>query len=133
MVAVIMAPLAISIGMSSRNNLVAWFRTAARYGSRHRDEPGARRHLLGYVVVDAGKAEFMKRPEAMRWIEVCSARSKRCRSWARPVLRGRLRQAHQPGAATTRRAFDVVPETADTISQYLFLFSISAKPADSTT
>ncbi|MBK6676021.1 MAG: MMPL family transporter [Rhodocyclaceae bacterium] len=134
-VAVIMALLAISIWGTTRihvnNNLVAWFKD----GSEIRVADTAMNQALGgtslgYVVVDAGKAEFMKRPEAMRWIEGLQRQIE-----ALPVVGKTFsvvdyvkrinRVLHDDEAR-----FDVVPETADTIGQYLFLFSMSAKPAD---
>lgn len=134
-VAVALVLVAVSIWGTTRihvnNNLVAWFKN----DSEIRIADTAMNQALGgtslgYVVVDAGKAEFMKRPDAMRWIEGLQRRLEtlpvvgKTFSVADYVKRIN-RVLHDDDAS-----FDVVPATADTIGQYLFLFNMSAKPAD---
>ncbi|MEW6600774.1 MAG: MMPL family transporter, partial [Nitrospirota bacterium] len=85
---------------------------------------------LGYVVAISDKEDDIKTPEAMRYIE---------------GLQRHLEKLPVVGKTTSvvdyvKRInlvlhngdpeYDVVPETKDTIGQYLFLFSMSAKPSD---
>lgn len=113
------------------NNLVAWFKQS----SEIRIADTAMNQALGgtslgYLVVQAGEPEFLKRPEAMRWIEGLQRHLEtmpavgKTFSVADYVKRiNRVLHDDDP-------KFDAVPETADTVGQYLFLFSMSAKPAD---
>ncbi|HLF30722.1 MAG TPA: MMPL family transporter [Xanthomonadales bacterium] len=113
------------------NNLVAWFKT----GSEIRVADTAMNTALGgtslgYLVVEAQEADFMKRPEAMRWLEGLQRHLEtlpvvgKTFSVADYVKRiNRVLHDDDP-------KYDVVPDTQDGIGQYLFLFSMSAKPSD---
>jgi predicted RND superfamily exporter protein len=113
------------------NNLVAWFKT----GSEIRIADTAMNTALGgtslgYLVVEAQEANFMKRPEAMRWLEGLQRHLEtlpvvgKTFSVADYVKRiNRVLHDDDP-------KYDVVPDTQDGIGQYLFLFSMSAKPSD---
>ena len=113
------------------NNLVAWFKT----GSEIRIADTAMNAALGgtslgYLVVEAQEADFMKRPEAMRWLEGLQRHLEtlpvvgKTFSVADYVKRiNRVLHDDDP-------KYDVVPDTQDGIGQYLFLFSMSAKPSD---
>jgi len=113
------------------NNLVAWFKS----GSEIRVADSAMNAALGgtslgYVVVDAGEPDFMKRPEAVRWLEGLQRHLEtlpvvgKTFSVADYVKRIN-RVLHDDDAK-----YDVVPDTQDGVGQYLFLFSMSAKPSD---
>jgi len=113
------------------NNLVEWFTK----GSDVRVADTVMNKALGgtslgYVVAIAKDDDYIKTPEAMRYIE---------------GLQRRLEQLPVVGKTTSvvdyvKRInrvlhdddpkYDVVPETKDMIGQYLFLFSMSAKPSD---
>lgn len=113
------------------NNLVAWFEE----GSEIRVADAAMNAALGgtslgYVVVEAQESDFMKRPEAMRWLQGLQRHLE-----ALPVVGKtfsvadyvkRINRVLHDDDAT----HDVVPDEADSIGQYLFLFSMSAKPSD---
>jgi len=113
------------------NNLVAWFKPS----SEIRVADTAMNQALGgtslgYLVVESGEAEFMKRPEAMRWLEGLQHHLEtlpvvgKTFSVADYVKRiNRVLHDDNP-------KFDTIPDTPDTVGQYLFLFSMSAKPAD---
>ncbi|MBZ0097024.1 MAG: MMPL family transporter [Sulfuricella sp.] len=113
------------------NNLVAWFKPS----SEIRVADTAMNQALGgtslgYLVVQGGEPEFMKRPDAMRWLEGLQRHLEtlpvvgKTFSVADYVKRiNRVLHDDDP-------KFDVVPETQDTVGQYLFLFSMSAKPSD---
>jgi len=74
--------------------------------------------------------DFMKRPEAMRWLEGLQRHLE-----TMPVV-GKTFSVADYVKRINRvlhdddRKFDTIPETQDTVGQYLFLFSMSAKPAD---
>jgi predicted RND superfamily exporter protein len=113
------------------NNMVEWFK-------KHSDVRVADTVMnkalggtsLGYVVAIAKEEDFIKTPEAMRYIE---------------SLQKELEELPLVGKTTSvvdyvKRVnrvlhdndpkFDIVPEIKETIGQYLFLFSMSAKPSD---
>ncbi|MFZ2301038.1 MAG: MMPL family transporter [Gallionella sp.] len=113
------------------NNLVAWFKQS----SEIRIADTAMNQALGgtslgYLVVQSNEPDFMKRPEAMRWMEGLQRHLEtlpvagKTFSVADYVKRiNRVLHDDDP-------KFDAIPETRDTVGQYLFLFSMSAKPAD---
>jgi len=113
------------------NNMVAWFKP----GSEIRVADAVINRAmggtsLGYVVVAADRPEAIKRPETLRYIEGLQRHLERLpvvgktTSVVDYVKRiNRVLHDDDPG-------FDTVPDTADTIAQYLFLFSTSAKPSD---
>ncbi len=78
----------------------------------------------------ANEPEFMKRPEAMRWLEGLQRHLETL-----PIV-GKTFSVADYVKRINRvlhdddQKFDTVPETQDTVGQYLFLFSMSAKPAD---
>jgi uncharacterized protein len=113
------------------NNLVAWFKAS----SEIRVADTAMNQALGgtslgYLVVQAKEPEFMKRPEAVAWLEGLQRHLEslsvvgKTFSVADYVKRiNRVLHDDDP-------TFDAVPETQDMVGQYLFLFSMSAKPSD---
>jgi hypothetical protein len=113
------------------NNMVAWFKES----SEIRVADTAMNQALGgtslgYLVVQSGEAEFMKRPEAMRWVEGLQRQLE-----ALPVVGKTFSVADYVKRINRvlhddEPKFDAVPETKDAIGQYLFLFSMSAKPSD---
>jgi len=113
------------------NNMVAWFKES----SEIRIADTAMNQALGgtslgYLVVQTPEAESVKRPETLRWIEGLQRHLEgmpvvgKTFSVADYVKRiNRVLHDDDP-------KFDAVPETQDTVGQYLFLFGMSAKPAD---
>ena len=113
------------------NNMVAWFKAS----SEIRVADTAMNQALGgtslgYLVVQSGQADFMKSPEAMRWLAGLQQDLERLPvvgktfSVADYVKRiNRVLHDNDP-------KFDAVPDTSDSVGQYLFLFSMSAKPSD---
>ncbi len=113
------------------NNLVAWFKDS----SEIRVADTAMNQALGgtslgYLVAQSKEPEFMKRPEAMRWLEGLQRHLE-----GMPVV-GKTFSVADYVKRINRvlhdddSKFDVVPETQDTVGQYLFLFGMSAKPSD---
>jgi len=113
------------------NNMVAWFKASSEIRVA---DTAMNRALggtsLGYLVVQSSEAEFMKRPEAVRWIEGLQRHLE-----ALPVV-GKTFSVADYVKRINRvlhdddPKYDAVPETKDTVGQYLFLFSMSAKPSD---
>ncbi|OIQ88985.1 MMPL family protein [mine drainage metagenome] len=113
------------------NNLVAWFKASSDI--RVADTVMNRAlggTSLGYLVVGSKEAEFMKRPEAVRWIEGLQRHLEtlpvvgKTFSVADYVKRiNRVLHDDDP-------KYDTVPDSKDAIGQYLFLFGMSAKPSD---
>jgi hypothetical protein len=122
------------IGLSKitvNNNLVEWFKK----GSDVRVADTVMNKALGgtslgYVVAIAKEDEYIKTPEAMRYIEGLQRRLEKL-----PVV-GKTTSVVDYVKRINRVLhdddpnYDVVPETRDMIGQYLFLFSMSAKPSD---
>ncbi|MDO9012515.1 MAG: MMPL family transporter [Gallionella sp.] len=113
------------------NNLVAWFKPSSEIrvaDSVMNQALGGT--SLGYLVVESGDAEFMKQPEAMRWLEGLQRHLETL-----PVV-GKTFSVTDYLKRINRvlhdndQKFDTVPDTPEMIGQYLFLFSMSAKPAD---
>ena len=122
------------IGLSKitvNNNLVEWFKK----GSDVRVADTVMNKALGgtslgYVVATAKDDDYIKTPEAMRYIEGLQRRLEKL-----PVV-GKTTSVVDYVKRINRvlhdddPKYDVVPETKDMIGQYLFLFSMSAKPSD---
>jgi len=134
-VAIVVVLVAVSVWGASRihvnNNLVAWF--AASSDIRVADtamNAALGGTSLGYMVVQSKEPEFMKRPEAQRWIEGLQRDLE-----ALPVV-GKTFSVADYVKRINRvlhdddPKYDAVPDTKDTVGQYLFLFSMSAKPSD---
>ncbi|MBF0465097.1 MAG: MMPL family transporter [Nitrospirae bacterium] len=113
------------------NNLVDWF----KYGSKIRTADRVLNSSLGgtslgYIAAIAQEEEFIKTPEAMKYIEGLQRYLEKL-----PVVGktfsvvdyvkriNRVLHSDNP-------IFDSVPETKEAIGQYLFLFGMSAKPSD---
>lgn len=113
------------------NNMVAWFKESSeiRVADTVMNQAlGGTSH--GYLVVQSEQPEFMKSPEAMRWLEGLQRHLEglpvvgKTFSVADYVKRiNRVLHDNDP-------KLDVIPQTSDSVGQYLFLFSMSAKPSD---
>ncbi|MBI5641580.1 MAG: MMPL family transporter, partial [Nitrospirae bacterium] len=113
------------------NNLVEWF----KYHSDVRTADRVINKSLGgtslaYVVATAQKDDFMKTPEAMRYIEGLQRHLEKL-----PVV-GKTTSVVDYVKRINRvlhdddPKYDAVPQTKEMIGQYIFLFSMSAKPSD---
>ena len=113
------------------NNMVSWFKK----GSDMRIADTAMNESLGgtslaYVVVGGKEDDYMKTPEAMLYVEGLQRHIEtlpfvgKTHSVADYVKRiNRTLHSDSP-------QFDRIPDTKEIIGQYLFLFSMSAKPSD---
>ncbi|KWT79601.1 efflux RND transporter permease subunit [Candidatus Magnetominusculus xianensis] len=113
------------------NNLVEWFKK----GSEVRAADTVINQALGgtatgYIVATAKEDDYIKTPAAMRYIEGLQRRLETL-----PVV-GKTMSVVDYVKRINRvlhnddTSYDVVPERKDIIGQYLFLFSMSAKPSD---
>ncbi|NJD56652.1 MAG: hypothetical protein FIA94_09650 [Nitrospirae bacterium] len=113
------------------NNLVEWFKK----GSDVRVSDTVINQALGgtslgYVVATAKEDEYIKTPEAMRYIEGLQRHLEKL-----PVV-GKTTSVVDYVKRINRvlhdddPKYDTVPETREMIGQYIFLFSMSAKPSD---
>jgi len=126
--------IAAIIGISKtvvNNNMVEWFKK----GSEVRVADTVMNKALGgtslgYIVAISDKDDYIKTPEAMNYIEGLQRRLEKL-----PVV-GKTTSVVDYVKRINRvlhndnPKFDAVPETKEMIGQYLFLFSMSAKPSD---
>ena len=113
------------------NNLVEWFKP----GSEVRTADRVLNQALGgtslaYVVAEAQEDEFMKTPEALRYLEGLQRHLE-----ALPMVGKTFSVVDYVKRINlvlhdNDPKFDAVPETREMIGQYLFLFAMSAKPSD---
>ncbi len=123
------------IGISKivvNNNLVEWFKKSNEVRVADREINNALGGTsLGYVVaISESNNEYIKTPEAMRYIEGIQRHLEKLPmvgktfSVADYVKRiNRVLHDDDP-------KYDTVPDTKEAVGQYLFLFSMSAKPSD---
>jgi hypothetical protein len=113
------------------NNLVEWFKkdSEVRIADTviNKSLGGT---SLGYVVAVSGEDDYIKTPEAMQYIEGLQQHIEKL-----PVV-GKTTSVVDYVKRINRVLHDddpkynVVPETKEMIGQYIFLFSMSAKPSD---
>ena len=126
--------IAAIVGISKtvvNNNLVEWFKK----GSDVRVADTVMNKALGgtslgYIVAISDTDDYIKTPEAMRYIEGLQRRLEKL-----PVV-GKTTSVVDYVKRINRvlhndnPKFDAVPENKEMIGQYLFLFAMSAKPSD---
>ncbi|MBI4687224.1 MAG: MMPL family transporter [Nitrospirae bacterium] len=113
------------------NNMVEWFKENSEVRVADREINNALGGTsLGYMVAISREDDFIKKPDAMRYIEGLQRHIEKLRivgktfSVADYVKRiNRVLHDDDP-------KYDVVPDTKEAVGQYLFLFSMSAKPSD---
>lgn len=117
--------------MVVNNNMVEWFKYRSDIRTADRvlnAELGGT--SLGYVVATAKADDYIKTPEAMRYMEGLQRHLEKL-----PVV-GKTTSVVDYVKRINRvihdddPKYDIVPDTKETIGQYLFLFSMSAKPSD---
>jgi len=113
------------------NNLVAWFKESSEIrvaDSAMNQALGGT--SLGYVVVLANDPEFMKRPEAMRWLDGLQRHLEQLPVVGKTFSAADYVKRINQVLHDDDKKYDAVPDTKEAIGQYLFLFSMSAKPSD---
>lgn len=113
------------------NNMVEWFRSSSEV--RLADE-ALNRQLggtsTGYVVASSKDPEFFKRPEALRALEDLQARLKRHAVVGTTLsVADYVKRIHYVLHDEDPK-YDVIPDDAEAIGQYLFLFGMAARPLD---
>jgi predicted RND superfamily exporter protein len=113
------------------NNTVEWFKGKSEVRTSDRVLNAALGGTsLGYVVAIADQDDQIKTPEALRTIEGLQRRLE-----ALPVV-GKTTSVVDYVKRINyvlhdeNPAYDVIPESEETVGQYLFLFGMSAKPSD---
>ena len=113
------------------NNMVAWFKPS----SEIRVADTAMNQALGgtslgYLVLQAKEPDFMKRPDAMRWLDGLQRHLETVPTVGKTFSVVDYVKRINLVLHDNDVKFDAVPVTADSVGQYLFLFSMSAKPSD---
>ena len=113
------------------NNMVAWFKQSSEIRVADTAMNTALGGTsLGYLVVESTAADFMKQPEAMRWLAGLQRHLETLptvgKTFSVADYVKRINRVLHDDASL----FDSVPPTQDSIGQYLFLFSMSAKASD---
>ena len=132
-----LALFAIAIAGTARikvnNNMVEWFTKSSEVRTADRVMNAALGGTsLGYLVVNAtgDEEEFIKSPQALRYIEGLQRSLEKLPEVGKTTsvvdyVKRISRVLHQDDPA-----YDKVPESKELAGQYLFLFGMSAKPAD---
>ena len=115
------------------NNMVEWFKKSSDVRTADRVMNKALGGTsLGYLVVGSkeGEEEFIKTPQALRYIEGLQRRLEGLPSVGKTTsvvdyVKRINRVLHKDDPA-----YDQVPESKEQVGQYVFLFSMSAKPSD---
>ena len=113
------------------NNMVGWFKK----GSEIRTADTVMNQALGgtslgYVVAISGEDDFIKSPEAMRSIEKLQRKLEEVPDVGKTFSVVDYVKRINQVLHDDRPEFNTVPDNKETIGQYLFLFSMSAKPSD---
>ena len=113
------------------NNMVAWFKPSSEIRIA---DAVINRALggtsLGYVVATADRPEAIKEPETLRYIEGLQRHLEKLPVVGKTVSVADYVKRINQVLHDNNPKFYAVPNTADTIAQYLFLFTTSAKPSD---
>ena len=113
------------------NNMVEWFKPNSEIRVADREVNRALGGTsLGYIVAVSSEDDFIKNPEAMRYLEGLQRHIEKLPAVGRTFsvvdyLKRINRVLHNDDPK-----YDTVPAEKNTIGQYLFLFSMSAKPSD---
>ncbi len=130
-IAVLILAIAGISRINVNNNMVKWFKQGSDIRESERimnEKLGGT--ALGYIVAASGEDDFIKKPETMRYIEALQRDMEKLPNVGKTfsivdyVKRiNRVFNNNDP-------AFDRVPDTKEAVAQYLFMFSMSAKPSD---
>jgi len=122
------------IGISKivvNNNLVEWFKKNSEIRVADAEiNKALGGTALGYVVAISQEEDFIKNPESMRYIEGLQRHIEKVSVVGKTFsvvdyVKRINRVLHDDNPK-----YDIVPDTKEAVGQYLFLFSMSAKPSD---
>lgn len=113
------------------NNMVEWFsrKSEVRIADRIMNE-SLGGTSLAYIVAISSEDDFIKTPEAMRYIDGLQRHLETLPVVGKTASVADFAKRINKVLHNDDPAFDKVPDSKDEIGQYLFLFSMSAKPAD---
>lgn len=113
------------------NNMVDWFKKKSEIhiaDSVLNDALGGT--SLGYIVAISSRDEYMKTPDALRYIEGLQRHLERLPMVGKTTSVADLIKRINRVIHDDDPAYDRVPDSKEVIAQYLFLFSMSARPSD---
>jgi hypothetical protein len=113
------------------NNMVEWFKKGSDIRTADRvmnDALGGT--SLGYVVAIAPDDEYIKTPAAMQYLENLQRHIEKLPVVGKTTSVADYVKRINVVLHDDDKKYDVIPGTKETIGQYLFLFSMSAKPSD---
>ena len=117
--------------MKVNNNMVEWFKPNSEIRVADRE---VNRTLggtsLGYIVAVSNEDDFIKNPEAMRYLEGLQRHIEKLPAAGKTFSVVDYVKRINRVLHNDDQKYDTVPAEKNTIGQYLFLFSMSAKPSD---
>lgn len=117
--------------ISVNNNLVGWFKPDSEVRTADRvlnERLGGT--SLGYLVVAGPSPDFIKTPEALRFIEGLQRHLESLPVVGRTLSVADYVKRINRVVHDDQRRFETIPDDSTTVGQYLFLFGMAAKPAD---
>lgn len=123
-----------AFGMSQirvNNNMVSWFRTHSEIRQADRvlnEKLGGT--ATGYLVVRGPSADFIKRPETLRWIESLQRELEKDPLVGKTVSVADVVKRINRVLHGDEARFETVPDSADVVAQQLFVFTMAVKPRD---
>ncbi len=113
------------------NNMVEWFKKDSEVRVADTVMNSALGGTsLGYVVAVANEDDFIKTPEAMRYLEGLQKHLEKLPVVGKTISAADYVKRINRVLHDDDPKYDTVPDTKEAIGQYLFLFSMSAKPSD---
>lgn len=113
------------------NNMVAWFKKNSEVRTADRVINSALEGTSqGYIVAIAPEDEYIKTPEAMRYIEGLQRHIEKLDVVGKTISVADYVKRINRVLHDNNPRYEVVPDEKTIIGQYLFLFSMSAKPSD---
>ncbi|MBI4839079.1 MAG: MMPL family transporter [Nitrospirae bacterium] len=113
------------------NNMVEWFKKDSEVRVADTVMNSALGGTsLGYVVAVANEDDFIKTPEAMRYLEGLQKHLEKLPVVGKTVSAADYVKRINRVLHDDDPKYDAVPDTKEAIGQYLFLFSMSAKQSD---
>jgi len=122
------------IGISKivvNNNMVEWFKKDSdiRISDRVMNQ-SLGGTSLAYIVAIAPEEDFIKTPEALRYIEGLQRHLEKLPVVGKTTSVVDYIKRINKALHNDDPRYDTIPETKEIVGQYLFLFSMSAKPSD---
>ncbi|MEK7675672.1 MAG: MMPL family transporter [Verrucomicrobiota bacterium] len=123
-----------AFGMSQirvNNNMVSWFRARSEIRQADRvlnEKLGGT--ATGYLVVRGPSADFIKRPETLRWIESLQRELEKDPLVGKTVSVADVVKRINRVLHGDQARFETIPDSTEVIAQQLFVFTMAVKPRD---